>query len=90
MAPAFAMLVIVVVVDADVVVVTAMVVDADVAIVMVLVEDGDVVAVMAVVVVDDVVVEHIDPGDPSNILLFSAFELTQAYPQSVRLKDIAS
>ena len=41
---------------------------------------GTVVAVLA---------EHIDPDEPKNIMVCSAFEWIQAYPQSVWLKDVA-
>ena len=51
------------------------------------------VVVVAVVVVVVVVVVHtvcdIDPGDPSNMRLLLAFELTQAAPQSFWLNDAA-
>ena len=50
---------------------------------------GTVVAVIVVVVGDDVLVEHIDPDEPKNIMVSSAFEWIQAYPQSVWLKDVA-
>ena len=34
-------------------------------------------------------VGEMDPGEPSNMRFFVAFELTQAAPQSFRLKDFA-
>ena len=50
---------------------------------------GTVVAVMVVVMDGDVLAEHIDPDEPKNILVSSAFEWIQAYSQSVWLKDVA-
>ena len=72
-------------------VVVAMVVvgDGDVVTIMVVVLDGDVVTIMVVVVDGDVVFKHIDPDDPSNMFSWLALESIQAYPQSVRLKDVA-
>ena len=74
---------------------TVMVVVADVVAVMVVVvvADSDVggtaVAVMIVVVDDDVLLEHIDPDEPENTANFCALKRIQAWPQSVRLKDVA-
>ena len=50
---------------------------------------GNVVAVMVVVMDGDVLVEHIDPDELKNMMVCSAFEWIQAYPQSVWLKDVA-
>ena len=50
---------------------------------------GTVVAGMVALADGNVPVEHIDPDEPENILVSSAFEWIQAYPQSVRLKDVA-
>ena len=50
---------------------------------------GTVVTVMVVVVGGEVRVEHIDPDEPKNILVFTAFEWIQPYPQSVWLNDVA-
>ena len=92
----------VMVVVADVVAVMVVVVVADsdvggtvvgVMVVVVVVVDGDVVdtvvAVMIVVVDDDVLLEHIDPDEPENTANFCALKRIQAWPQSVRLKDVA-
>ena len=61
--------------------------------VMAVVADGDfvgtVVVVMAAMADGDVLVEHIDPDEPTNMSVSSAFEWIQAYPQSVWLKDVA-
>ena len=64
-------------------VVTVALVNTDALIVMAAVLSDDVVAVIAVLV------EHIDPDDPSNMLLFWAFEWIQANPQSLWWKDAA-
>ena len=61
--------------------------------VMAVVADGDfvgtVVVVMAAMADGDVLVEHIDPDEPTNMSVSSAFEWIQVYPQSVWLKDVA-
>ena len=51
-------------------------------------ENNDIV-VMATVRKDLHSVRDIDPGEPSNIISFVAFECTQAAPQSLCLNDVA-
>ena len=64
-----------------------------VAVVMAVLADGDfvgtVAVVMAAVADDDVLVEHIDPDEPENMKDSCALKRIQAWPQSVRLKDVA-
>ena len=59
----------------------------------VIVVDGDVggtaVALMIAVVDGGVLVEHIDPDDPENTEDSCVLKRIQAYPQSIRLKDVA-
>ena len=56
----------------------------------IVVVDGGVLALMIVVVDGGVMVEHIDPDDPENTEDSCVLKRIQAYPQSVRLKDVAS
>ena len=62
-------------------------------VVVVIAVDGDVggtaVALVIVVVDSGVMVEHIDPDEPENMEDSCALKRIQAYPQSVRLKDVA-
>ena len=83
-----AVMVVVVVADSDV---GGTVVGVMVVVVVVVVVDGDVVdtAVAVMIVDDDVLVEHIDPDEPENMKDSCALKRIQAWPQSVRLKDVA-
>ena len=58
------------------------------------VKKGDEIASEVIVVVNNVVLSHtavgIDPEEPPNMRRLSAFEWTQATPQSICSKDAAS